>query len=93
MALDIYKAVTDRIVELLEQGTVPWRHPILGGGDAKAFPTNLASQRAYRGINVFLLAVTAWVEGYDSPYWLTFRQAKKKGGHVRKVEKESLVIF
>ncbi len=93
MALDIYKAVTDRIVELLEQDTVPWRQPIRGSGGDGEFPTNLASERAYRGINIFLLAVTAWAEGYESPYWLTFRQAKEKGGHVRKGEKGSLVIF
>lgn len=93
MALDIYKAVTDRIIELLEQGTVPWRQPIRGSGGEGTFPTNLASERAYRGINVFLLAVSAWVDGYESPYWLTFRQAKEKGGHVRKGEKGSLVIF
>jgi antirestriction protein ArdC len=93
MALDIYKAVTDRIVELLEQGTVPWRQPIRSSGGEGTFPTNFASDRAYRGINVFLLAVTAWVEGYESPYWLTFRQAKEEGGHVRKGEKGSLVIF
>lgn len=93
MALDIYKAVTDRIIELLDQDTVPWRHPIRGGGGEKPFPTNLASERAYRGINVFLLAVTGWAEGYESPYWLTFVQAKNKGGHVRKGEKGSLVIL
>lgn len=93
MALDVYQAVTDRIIELLEEGTVPWRKPIRGSGGEGAFPTNLASQRAYRGINVFLLAVTAWAEGYSSPYWLTFRQAKEKGGHIRKGEKGSLVIF
>lgn len=92
MRLDIYKAVTDRIIELLDQGTVPWRFPITGGG-ASQMPANLESRRNYRGINVFLLAVTAWVEGYDSPYWLTYRQAAKQGGHVRKGEKGSLVVF
>lgn len=92
MALDVYQTVTDRIIELLDQGTVPWRHPIRGGSSGQ-MPTNLESQKHYRGINVFLLAVTAWAEGYDSPYWLTFKQAAKKGGHVRKGEKSSLVIF
>lgn len=29
--IDIYQAVTDRILELLDQGTVPWRHPITPG--------------------------------------------------------------
>lgn len=94
MALDIYQAVTDRILELLDRGVVPWRHPIRGGGSAAdTMPSNLVSGHQYRGINVFLLAVTAWLEGYESPYWLTFRQAGERGGHVRKGEKGSLVIF
>ena len=93
MAADIYKAVTDRIIELLDKGTVPWKYPIRKSGGDDGFPTNLDSGRAYRGINVFLLAMTAWAEGYESPYWITFRQAKQKGGHVRKGEKGSLVIF
>ena len=91
--IDIYQAVTDRIIELLEQGTVPWRQPIRSQGGSGRLPTNMLSDREYRGINVFLLAVTAWAEGYESPYWMTFRQAKEKGGHVRKGEKGSLVIF
>ena len=93
MALDIYHAVTDRILGLLERGTVPWRQPIRSSGNESLLPTNLVSQNAYRGINVFLLAVTAWAEGYGSPYWLTFRQAREKSGHVRKGEKGPLVVF
>ena len=92
MGLDIYQAVTDRILALLEKGTVPWRHPIRTS-QSDAMPTNLHSGRPYRGINVFLLAMTAWVDGFESPYWLTFRQAKGKGGHIRKGEKGSLVVF
>jgi antirestriction protein ArdC len=94
MALDIYQAVTDRILELLDQGTVPWRQPFKrGSGGESGMPKNLISDKEYRGINVFLLAVTAMLEGYDSPYWLTFKQAKDRGGHVRKDERGSLVIF
>lgn len=93
MAHEIYKAVTDRILELLDKGVAPWRHPIRGGGGAGGYPKNLESGRDYRGINVFLLAITGWLNGYESPYWLTFRQAKGQGGHVAKGEKGSLVIF
>lgn len=94
MALDIYQAVTDRILELLDQGTVPWRQPFKRGSDGTSgIPKNLISDKAYRGINVFLLAVTAMIEGYDSPYWLTFKQARERDAHVRKGEKGSLVIF
>jgi len=92
--LDIYQAVTDRILAMLDQGTVPWRHPIKHrGGAGDGFPKNLDSNRAYRGVNVFLLAVTSWMKGYESDYWLTYKQAQKRGGQVRRGEKSSLVVF
>jgi antirestriction protein ArdC len=50
---------------------------------------NLASGRGYRGINVFLLSSS----GYGSPYWLTYKQATERGGHVRKGEHGRKVVF
>ena len=88
---DIYQVVTDRILEALDRGTVPWRNPISNGGIP--FPANLSSGKPYRGINVFLLATTAMCEGYRSAYWLTFRQAKECGGNVRKGEKSTPIVF
>ena len=44
-------------------------------------------------MNVFLLAVESWAKGYESSYWITFKQAKEKGGSVRKGEKSSMVVF
>ncbi|MDA8746447.1 zincin-like metallopeptidase domain-containing protein [Rubripirellula amarantea] len=89
---DIYQEVTDRIIGYLEQGTAPWRNPIKRGtGDG--WPKNMDSGKRYRGINVFLLGLTAWSRGYSSDYWMTFRQAKEHGGQVRKGEKSSLVTF
>lgn len=91
-SFDLYQVVTDQIVSLLDNGTVPWRCPIMGRPELGR-PKNLASGRGYRGLNVFLLAMTSWVKGYESSYWLTFNQAKEKGGAIRKGEKSSLVIF
>ena len=89
---DIYQEVTNRILEILDRGVVPWKNPIKrGNGDG--WPKNLSSGKRYRGINVFLLAFQAWDKGYSSDYWLTFRQATSKGGKVRKGEKSSLVTF
>jgi len=89
---DVYQEVSDRILELLEAGTVPWRNPIKrGGGDG--WPKNLDSGKVYRGVNVFLLAATSWAKGYGSDYWLTFKQAQKASGTIRKGEKSSLVVF
>jgi antirestriction protein ArdC len=89
---DIYQEVTDRILEILAKGTVPWRNPIAkSGGDG--WPKNLDSGKKYRGVNVFLLAAMGWVQGYKSDYWVTYKQALAHGGQVRKGEKSSLVVF
>lgn len=90
---DIYQEVTDRILELLEQGVAPWRQPIKGAGGGDGHPRSLATGKPYRGINVFLLAMTSWAHGYASNYWATFNQVNKVGGAVRKGEKSTLVVF
>lgn len=86
----IYAEVTQRIVEALEEGTVPWKRPwrIEGGSHM-----NLIRKKPYRGVNIFLLDLTAALHGYTSPYWLTFNQAKDLGGNVKRGEKSTLVVF
>ena len=89
---DIYQEVTDAILKMLDDGTVPWRNPIArANGDG--WPRNLESGKRYRGINVFLLAMIGMANDYDSDYWMTFKQAQAKGGRVRKGEKGALVTF
>ena len=91
--IDIYQAVTDRILDMLDRGTVPWRHPIKRSANADGMPKNLNTAKPYRGVNVFLLTVSAWMNGYESDYWLTFKQARNRGGHIRKGEKASMIVF
>ena len=80
----VYKIITDQIIEKLEAGTVPWRMPWSSDG-----PKNLTSGKAYRGINILLLGS----QGYANPYWLTFKQAKSLGGHVKKGAKSTQLCF
>jgi antirestriction protein ArdC len=82
----VYEMITERIINLLEKGTVPWKRPWKA---SVALPRNVISQKAYRGINIFLLLSM----GYESPFWLTFHQIDQLGGHVRKGEKACPVIF
>ena len=91
-SFDLYATVTDQIVAMLEKGVVPWRSPILGQTTA-GHPRNLNTGKRYRGVNTFLLAFSAFAKGYGSSYWLTFNQAKERGGNVRKGEKSSMVVF
>lgn len=88
---DVYDVITARIMELLDKGIVPWRKPWRGG--RAGMPKNLVSGKAYRGVNVFLLHCASVADGFDSPYWLTFRQAKERGGSVRKGEHGMPVVF
>lgn len=90
--VDVYQAVTDRIIEALDRGVVPWRMPFKRGGGF-GLPKNLKSGKGYRGINILLLASTAIAQGFESDFWLTFKQAKERGGTVKKGEKSSLVVF
>jgi antirestriction protein ArdC len=81
-----YQAITNRILTLLEQGTLPWQQP---WDSATGMPRNLFSQRPYRGINVWLLTAM----GDASPFWATFNQVKDAGGSVRKGERGVPVVF
>ena len=83
---DVYAIITDRVIGLLEKGVVPWHKPWHGG---ERMPRNLVSGKAYRGVNVFLLHAMA----YESPYWLTYKQAQELGGNVRKGEHACPVVF
>jgi antirestriction protein ArdC len=83
--MDIYSIVTERIINLLESGVVPWRRPWTSTG----LPRNLVSKKPYRGVNFFLLSAS----NYVSPFWLTMRQANELGGHVRKGEESTAVVF
>jgi antirestriction protein ArdC len=80
----VYEIVTEQVIKQLESGVAPWRKPW-----SAELPCNLVSGKAYRGLNTFLLGS----QGYASKYWLTFNQANKLGGHIRKGEHSSLVTF
>ena len=83
--MTVYQIVTERIIHALEQGVIPWRKPWKVAGH----PKNFITCKPYRGINILLLAS----QGYSSPYWLTYKQASERGGHVKKGEKATPIVF
>jgi len=80
----VYEIITEKIIKQLESGVAPWRQPWTCQS-----PANLVTQKEYRGLNVFTLAS----QGLPSRFWLTFKQATKLGGRIRKGQKSSPVIF
>lgn len=90
----LYHTITNDIIAELEQGVAPWVKPwTTEGGGAPLLPYNAASKRRYQGVNVLLLWQAAREKGYRSPAWLGFQQASGFGGHVKKGEKSTLIVY
>ncbi|WP_247372941.1 ArdC-like ssDNA-binding domain-containing protein, partial [Bradyrhizobium sp. 18] len=91
----LYDDITNKIIAELEAGRVPWVQP-WGTAAAKAplaMPKSAASGRQYSGINILFLWGAATEHGFTGQSWLTFRQALSLGGHVRKGERGTTVVY
>lgn len=90
---DLHAEITDRVVKALEGGAMPWLQPWTTGARHVGHPRNAHTRRKYNGINILLLWLAQHVNGYTSSEWLSYKQAKERGGHVRKGEKGTEIIF
>ena len=79
--MDIYAEITNRIMEQMEGGVIPWRKPWVSSGSCISY----SSGKPYSLLNQMLL-------GRPGEY-LTFNECRKAGGYVRKGEKASMVVF
>ena len=86
-----YELVTDRLIELLENGVAPWKRNFKVNRITD--PQNFVSKNTYKGINYFLLEGMQFYKGYSSNKWMTFNQAKANGGKVNKGEKGTPVTY
>lgn len=82
MSKSVYEMVTDRIIELLESGVIPWRNPWTG---VRSGAFNRISKKPYSLLNQMLLK-------FDGEY-ATFKQWLDLGGHIRKGEHSEIVVF
>jgi len=82
--MNAYSIITERIVDSLSKGVVPWRKPW-----NDVIPSNYITEKTYSGINLFLLGLN----DFKSPYWLTWKQIQTLGGAVKKGKKSSVIVF
>lgn len=88
-----YEDITARIIQAIESGAATGEGYRMPWHSAGGRPVNVASGRAYRGINTLILWSEAQERGYSSALWGTLKQWNEKGARVRKGEKSSLVVF
>lgn len=94
MHTDVYRQVTQKIIASLEQGVRPWLKPWNAEHAAGKITRPLRHNGLpYSGVNVLMLWCEADEKGYNAPIWMTFKQAQELGGHVRKGERGSLVVY
>lgn len=84
--MSAYEVLANRVTEAIRDSKqLPWRRP----WRSQFGPSNLRSGREYRGINFVLLSLVE----FESPWFLTFKQAKALGGIVKKGENGLPVVF
>jgi len=79
---NIYEEITNRIIEQLEDGNIPWHKPWSGITNGAY---NRVSKKPYSLLNQMLLK-------HDGEY-ATYKQWSELGGTVRKGEKSEIVVF
>lgn len=75
----VYEIVTERMIEKLKEGVIPWRKTWVNG-----MAVSWKTQKPYRGVNQFLL---------EPGEYATFKQIKEAGGKVKKGSKGQIVVF
>ena len=90
--MDINQIITDKIINLLERGTVKtgarWT-----GNKATGLPVNAKTGEPYHGINVLVLWAEMAEKSYALSQWLTYKQAADLGANVRKGEKSVMCVY
>lgn len=81
----VYQMVTDKIIEQMNAGIIPWHKPWHLAGSAEDSAINYVTRKPYSVINQWLLG--------DTGEYLTFKQIQERGGSVKKGAKSKFVVF
>lgn len=86
MKANIYQIVTDKIVEQLQKGIIPWQKPWSNFGISdEDGAINYVTRKPYSLLNQMLLG--------KSGEWLTYKQISALGGKLKKGAKAGIVVF
>lgn len=81
----VYDILTEHIINLLEQGTVPWKQP----WSQKEPPQNLLNRVPYKGFNMMFLSAF----NFERNLFLTYNQIRELAVSLEKGAKSLPIIF
>jgi antirestriction protein ArdC len=80
--------VLNKVISLLENNDLTWLKSWTNGSFK-----NYLTKRNYKGMNTLILNMNNCLQGFKSPYYLTFLQVKKLNGSVRAGSKGTTIFF
>lgn len=83
----VFDVITNRILEALKTGTIPWEKKWLG--TAGIPPQNYKSKHHYRGINYLLASMTP----HTTPFFMTWKQIKEMNGSLKEGALRIPIVF
>lgn len=89
MNKDYREIITNKIIESLQQGVMPWQCPF----ERSIFPVNYKTKHTYQGINTLVLWLSNRFNAYTSNNWIGYAQAQSLGGKVKKGEKGTPIVI
>ena len=84
MGTNVYQMVTDRIIAELQSGNIPWEKPWINTSGTEVARSH-GDGRRYSLLNQMLVGIPG--------EYVTWNQATKEGGHIKKGAKSSWVVF
>lgn len=85
--MSIYEIITNKFIEQLEKGIIPWQKPwSVGSCNVNNLAISYVTRKPYSLLNQMLL-------GWRSGEYLTFKQIQDLKGSVKKGAKSQMVVF
>lgn len=91
--IDKNELITNQIIALIERGVMPWKRPWKSGSDNDVDFQNVITKHVYSGANPLWCLISNLSNGYDSPYFCTFNQARQYGWKVKEGSKSCWIRY
>jgi len=87
---DLYEKITDQLLASVDDAG-EWKPSWRRGSNA--LPYNWTTTKPYRGINIMMCWASAYVNGFSTSQWATFKQWGSVGGRIKRGSKGTTIIY